>query len=144
MNEFQEPDAAARQKAMLIFLLAAVVGSGLVWLLQSRQDSMAEWLADNVDWLLENRWIPLSFMYALMLPAIGGCAYIYHFGSRVLHTQRFPPNGMAVTRRTRILSGQQAVRRARVLQVLSVLLLLTCLAFPLVIYAVLVSVTAAA
>ncbi len=68
--------------------------------------------------------ITLSLCFLSVLPM---AIYIYRYGQRILKAGQFPPPGEKVIRDTKIIEGNSARRRGRILIILSLLLALASL-----------------
>jgi len=120
-RKIQPADPAARRRALT--WLAVFTCLGLVALLVTER-----WLAGVIS-LADTRAAMDSLAAALWYTALLGSAgasafsvYAWRLAARVQAALRFPPPGLPVVRDTAILVGQAAVRRAYVLRVIGVLL----------------------
>ena len=77
-----------------------------------------------------------------VLPVIFVSIVLYAFGNRIVRAKRFPLPGQKVVRNTRIRQGEAAITHARRLQTLSVALILTCAAIPILLAGIVRSLTA--
>ena len=120
-RQIQPADPAVRRRALT--WLAVLTFLGLVALLVTER-----WLA-GVTRLADTQAAMDSVARALWFTAILGAAgalafgvYAWRLAARVQAALRFPPSGLPVVRDTVILVGQAAVRRAYILRVIGVLL----------------------
>lgn len=126
----QRADMAARRKAVIVVVVAAVLGASAIAAFEYYLGDFEAWLEQNIDYLLEHSYVVFVAALILVLPALAAGAYLLVFSQRIVRSQRFPPPGYAVSRDTVVLEGARAIRRARIIQVLSVLLLCATSAIP--------------
>jgi len=127
MEEIHKADPAARMRALRYALgISFVFFVLIVWFLGNRQ-AFVEWLLANLDMLQENSWIPWAFILLLMSPLVFFGAYMLRTGARIKHEKKYPTANMSVTRDTRIIRGESAMKRGTVLQVAGTALILGCL-----------------
>ncbi len=129
--EIQPADPSARWRAAAIAGVLAVVGGAAIW-------GTKRWLAELTAIAERDPGQALAALVAavdslalgLAVPLIAIAAYGYLLAYRIGSSRRFPPPGMAVVRDTAVLSGSAAVTRARLLAVLTTLLLAGAVALP--------------
>jgi hypothetical protein len=134
MENIQLADPNARRKAILVVCVAALLGvcAGLIF--NSLQDDLQPWLEGNLHLLLANTMIIFVFSLVVVLPILASGIYLLLLGTRSVRAQRFPPPGVAVVRDTPVLEGAAGIRRGRVIQILSLLLLCCAGAIPVVLW----------
>ena len=69
-----------------------------------------------------------------VLPILAAGTYLLLLGTRTVRAQRFPLPGVAVVRDTQVLEGAAGIRRGRVIQILSLLLLCCAATIPVVLW----------
>jgi hypothetical protein len=126
----QPADPAARRQAVAILLCVLLVGLGLIAALERSLGDFEKWLEDNLEFILANTWLVFLAALVPVLPIAGFAIYLLGFAKKIASAQRFPPPGYAVTRDTVVLEGTAARRRAALLRVLSIGLLLLSGAAP--------------
>jgi hypothetical protein len=126
----QRADPAARRKAVIILAVAAVLGLSAIAVLESHMGDIESWLEQNIEFLLQHTHVVFIATLVMVLPVLGAGVYLLVLGNRIVRSQRFPPPGLAVIRDTVALEGARAVRRARIIQALAVLLLCAASAIP--------------
>ena len=136
MNEIQSADPVARRKAVLLTI--AVAFSGLITIrgLTLYKSQLLQWLERNIDLLMQTPWMAVAAGFVLVLPLIFAAGYLFSFGRRVCEARRFPPPGYSVIRDTPVREGRSATNHGRIVQVLAVLLALSALTIPLMIWRV--------
>ena len=134
MGNIQPADPKARRKAIWLVWLAALLGvcAGLIF--NSLQDNLQPWLEGNLHLLLANTMIVFVFSLVAILPILAAGTYLLLLGTRTVRAQRFPLPGVAVVRDTQVLEGAAGIRRGRVIQILSLLLLCCAAAIPVVLW----------
>ena len=84
------------------------------------------------EWILENpeSRVPLTMtMLGVLftLPLVGFAVYLWRMTTRVLAERTFPPSGYLVIGKSDTVTGDAAIRRARVLQWLAVFIVVMAL-----------------
>lgn len=84
-------------------------------------------------WLLEDPSTRVAVTFAvlgllLVLPLIGFAAYLWRMKARTIAERTFPPAGYAVVGKRQVVTGDEAIRYARLLRVMAVLLLVAAVA----------------
>lgn len=134
MGTVQPADPKARRKAVWVISIASVLGLSAIWAFEYFQSDLQSWLEKNIDFLLENTIVVFLVSLALISPVLAAGTYLLLLGNRTVREQRFPPLGDAVSRDTLVLEGRPALRRGRVIQLLSVLLLCSAGAIPFIVW----------
>lgn len=134
MTGVQKADSAARRRAATVLFVTLGLGLAGISALTAYEPQIQRWLESNAVWLARNAWIVFLAALVAVLPVLAVAAYLYLFGSKIARAARFPPPGQAVVRDTRIVTGGRAVIRGRIVQVLSVCLMLCGLAIPIVLW----------
>jgi hypothetical protein len=140
MREIQKADRKARQKAILIVLVGAIVGSAIAAALQLNRGKIDTWLLENRGHLIDHPKLIALFFLVLMLPVLASAVYLWRFAARIIEVRQFPPPGTQVVRDTVVLSGDAAVTRGRLIQSLAALLASVGLLVPLMIWYILQSI----
>ena len=115
---------------MGIILLGTVIGTAAIGAYTYYEMEIYSWLENNIDWLANNPRTVFLFGLVLVTPLLILSGYLFIYGRRTAKTGRMPPPNYAVVRDTRVTTGTQAVLRGRIVQVLSVFLLLASAAIP--------------
>ena len=111
-------------------LAGTVIGMAAIGLYTHYETEIHSWLENNIDWLAKNPRTVFLFGLVLVTPLLILSGYLFIYGRRTAKTGRMPPPKYAVVRDTRVMTGTQAVLRGRLVQVLSVFLLLASAAIP--------------
>ena len=137
MSHIQPADPVARRKAVLLIGIGALLGGVLLWIFESGQLGLAEWVFDPSGHQEERlSWI-IGALGVLSLPLFFGSFYLLRFGQSVIDAQRFPPPGVSVIRDTPVLSGEEAIFRGRLIRYASIFLCGCGFGFPLLFWWVL-------
>lgn len=120
MGEVQKADAVARRKAIVLLLVVAVLGMGLISIMEMNQSKLNDWIETNATTITLNPSAVIAALIVLFAPIYLAARYLFSLGSRIVHAERFPPPGEAVVRDTKIITGDAAIFRGRILQILSV------------------------
>ena len=131
---FSEADPKARRKAIWVICVATVLGLAAILAFEYVRDDFQSWLEQHLEFLLEHPLVVFVVSLVLVSPVLAAGGYLYLVGKRTVRAQRFPPPGYAVTRDTPILEGGQAMRRGRVLQLLSLVLVGSAGAIPVIMW----------
>lgn len=128
MAEIQRADDR-RRKVAIIVLVAVLISGVVLWVV------FEEWMMAMRSLPVEAARTSLSKVFSLSMAIMVLCVcgagwHCWRVGERVRRSLRFPPPDATVVRDTMVLSGQAAVSRGRLLQVLGVILILCaiCLA----------------
>lgn len=115
---------------MLILLVAILIGTVMISSYTRYETEIFHWFEENIEWLADNPGIVFLSGLVLVAPLMIFCGYLFIYGRRAAERRRMPPPGYAVTRDTRIKTGTQAVFHGRVVQLLSLFLVLVSAAIP--------------
>ena len=130
MDEIQQADTGAKRKSIWIVGITALLGAGAIWVFESCQGEFVAWLADNLDYLAKNTLVVFLMALVFAAPLIATAIILFLLGRRIVKWQRYPPPDYVVYRDTRVLNGSRAIRRGRIMQLLSLVLLLAAGAIP--------------
>jgi len=130
MGQIQPADAKARRRALWVVAIAALSGLCAVLALEYYQDDIQAWLERNFDYLVRNPFVVFPAVLVFVSPLFAAGIYLFLLGNRTVRAQRFPPPHYAVSRDTPVLEGSQGIRRGRIIQILSVFILLAAGAIP--------------
>ncbi len=137
MAQIQKADPIARKKALGVVLVGTAIGTAAIGLYTYYEMEIYSWLENNIDWLADNPSTVFLLGLVLVTPLLILSGYLFVYGRRTAKTGRMPPPNSAVARDTRVTTGTQAVLRGRILQVLSVFLLLASAAIPILFWYIL-------
>lgn len=135
-KEIYKADPAYRKQALRVFVILTIVGAIAIGLFRSLIASPAH-NADPLKLVVYMRVLISSF---LALPIIFA-AYIIQIAKKTYQQKMFPPEGMRVLKDTELLRDNRAQKRAIMLVVFAVILILCCI-FALVIANTLISMLA--
>jgi hypothetical protein len=130
MATIQRADPEARRKALRILAMALLLGLAAIAVIEHYRHDIESWLGQNLGLFLEHPWLVFIATLPMGLPVIAAGTYLLVFARHIVRARRFPPPGCAVTRDTAVLEGGRAVRRARIIQLLALLIIFAALAFP--------------
>ena len=128
----QKADPRARKKAIGILFLGAAVGATAIYAFKRYEMEISSWLAANVDWIASHPGMFFVVGLILISPLLLLTGYLYLYGLRIVRTKRIPPPNYSVTRNTIVRTGNQAVLRGRIVQLLSAILMLAGSAIPII------------
>ncbi len=128
MTFVQKTDPLARRRAMLLVVVGAFVGCGLIVGFERCRAPLLDWLLSQPE-QLGHRLRSLFALAAVFVcaPLIAFAIYLWFFGGRVMRAQRFPLPGQRVIRDTAILEGQAAITRGRGLKIAAAFLCLAAI-----------------
>lgn len=130
MSQIQKADPKARNRAMGLILAGTVMGTAAISAYNRYQADIFFWLESNTEWLADNSGVLFLLGLVMFSPLFALSGYLLIYGRRIVSAGRMPPPGSSVMRDTAIVTGVRAVRRGRVLQLLSLFLLLAGAAIP--------------
>jgi hypothetical protein len=134
MGTIQKADPDARRKAIWVICVATILGVCAIVAFDSFQDDFQSWLEANIEFLLENTIVVFLVSLIFVSPVLAAGAYLLWLGNRTVRAQRFPPPGCALARDTLVLEGSKGLKRGRIIQLLSLLLLCGAAAIPFVMW----------
>lgn len=134
MTIYQEPDPAARRKAVLIVIGVGALGALCVWILQTELETLES--SAQIGLLRDYPWISAGFGLLLALPLWFSAAWMLRYANAAVKSERIPPDGYPTVARVRVYTGRTAVFRARFMQILSLLIIAAGLMMPLVLFSV--------
>lgn len=126
----QRADPRARKIAILIIGIVSLLGISLISAVQTFEPEISSWLEANDDWLAGHPQAVFWTFLGLISPILATTLYLFNYARLAAKAQRLPPPGYAVIRDTRIIEGISAVRRARIVQVLTASIALLAGAVP--------------
>ena len=123
--EIQQPEPQARRRAAVIFGIGAVVGVICLYGAVASRPAIERWVTEPAA--ITNQAARLKAVIAVVavamaLPLVGFAAYLWHLATRVLRDERFPPVNLSIMRPTPVLTGPDARRRGRMIQIIGVML----------------------
>lgn len=123
--EIQQPDPQTRRRAAVIVGIGAIVGVVCLYGAVACQPTVERWVTDPAAVAAQaDRLNAVIAVVAvgMALPLAGFAVYLWHLGARVLRDERFPPVNLSVMRPTPVLTGVDARRRGRMIQIIGVIL----------------------
>lgn len=120
MREIEPAEPSARRRALVLVLIAALVGASLISSADQWSASLLAWLSSEPADRVRLAMSILAFL--IVVPLLVLCAYLWRVGSSVIGAQRFPPSGMRVVRDTIVVRGERAVLRGRLVRASAVVL----------------------
>lgn len=128
MTEIRTADPGTRTRVLRLALVIFLAGFVLISLMLMQREALILWLENNLETLLAYPWLVFVFMLILFSPLIAYGAWLLGYANQILDAREFPPPGITVSRDTPVYRGDEAIKRARVLQGLALCLTLACLA----------------
>ncbi len=132
MGQFQPADPGIRRKALWEIGGAMLLGFCAILASEYFQVDVQSWLERNINYLAQHPVVVFLVVLTLVSPLVAAGLYLLLLGKRVVQAQRFPPPGYAVVRDTPVLQGTPAIRRGRMVQVASLLVVVGAVAIPLI------------
>ena len=115
---------------MLILFVAFIIGAVVISSYTRYEAEIFHWFEENMEWLDDNPGIVLLSGLVLVAPLLMLSGYLFMYGRRAAETGHMPPPNYAVTRDTGIKTGKEAVFHGRLVQLLSLFLLLVSASIP--------------
>lgn len=142
--ELQRADPRARRNAVVVVAVGTIVGLLAIAAYTHHQSALEQWLVEPdapVDLLSRLRLLVVGVAVFVTMPSVGFAVYLWRMGARVIRAERFPPPGTAVIRDTPIVIGNKARRHGRRVQAAGVVIALTSVAMPVLLWSIVVSVS---
>jgi hypothetical protein len=136
MGQIQPADTKARRKALWVVGIATLYGLCAILAFEYYQHDFETWLERNIDYLVRNSFVVFLAALVFVSPVFAAGIYLFLLGNRTVRAQRFPPPHYAVSRDTPVLEGSQGIRRGRIIQFLSILILLAAGATPFILLSI--------
>ncbi|MEE8424340.1 MAG: hypothetical protein V3S11_00850 [Elusimicrobiota bacterium] len=128
-EEYIEADPGGKKDAWIFFVLGAIVVVLVLWMTRSQMTALRsvpldERSASHLAGLQIIFWVAATALCAMAV-------HIFTLAKQVSRAGRFPPPGMKVLRRTRLLKGKDAERKSTMLYINSAFTLASAAALPL-------------
>jgi hypothetical protein len=118
--EIQKADPAARRNAVLLVLAAMIAGTVLIALGAQSPPGLVAWVRE--DYRTRLAIVIVIMLVVVAAPPLGLAVYLWRLARRTLSAERFPPPGSRVVHDTPILTGDSALARGRMLQVMGAMI----------------------
>jgi hypothetical protein len=120
-------DPAARRQAVLLVLAGACLGALLIVVLERYRIPLRDWVLANPGTSAHRRQLVVVLLaVALFTPLLALGAYLWSLGGKAVRTREFPPRGVRVVRDAPVLTGNKAVSRGGLLQLLGLGCAIAC------------------
>lgn len=127
--EIHAADPRARRTAIALLVAGLIVGTALLLFFDRARPEIARWILADKQQVAFRARIVLSVVAVIVVgPLVGFAAYFFRLGAATVRSARFPPPGTAMLHDTRVIAGDAAHTRGRVLQAVSVMLVVLALA----------------
>jgi hypothetical protein len=91
-----------------------------MWLLDTSGPAVAAWVKRHPGQVRSRLLVVFVVTWAILaLPVFGMAAYFWRIGSDAVRTAEFPPPGTLLIQDAELLRGEPAVRRGRIMQIVS-------------------------
>lgn len=135
-NKIQSTDRQAKRKAIKFAVISALIGVALILGFNHFQYDLQRWLENNLDYIIENTWLVFLATLLFVAPVIAAALYLLVLGSRTVAKQQFPPPGYGAATNIETSTGKVAVRRGRIIQALSFIIIIAALTIPFIFTAI--------
>ena len=129
--QIQKADLAERRRYLRLLGVAIVLGIALILLYRY----LLAWAVHDPALGFDRLGVVAASLMLFALPTVLFARSMWTAGHAAAQAKRFPPPGKAVVRDTQVLTGAPAVRRARLMQWLSVAVGVLSLALPIALWA---------
>ncbi len=119
MAAIKKADPIARRNLIILILLLALA----VFFLKELITYLNHWVVSDPEAIKTRANVFVLLLFAASIPLWIGAAYLWRIAKQVITSGEFPPPTMSVIVDTTIQTGQAAVRRARRLQIASILII---------------------
>lgn len=124
-KDIQRADPYLRKRALVAVIVIAVAGAVALLILQGMLADLRNLRGNDFERARDA--LAAAFLWSIaasaLLTVLVGI-YLWRMGSHVRNTLQFPPPGIRVVHDTVVVRGEHAARRGRLLQLLTVLLML--------------------
>ena len=120
MAEIRKADPTARRQVALLLIVGTCIGALLIVAFERYRVPLSDWLLAAPGALAQRlKLVFLALGALVVLPLLAFAAYVWSLGGRAIRAREFPPPGLKVIRDTRVITGENAVSRGRLLKVLA-------------------------
>jgi len=103
-----------------LLLVGTCVGALLIVGFERYHIPVRDWILAEPEASGQRAKLVLLLLAALLLaPLVVFAAYVWSLGERVLRAREYPPPGLRVIRDTRVMTGERAISRGRLLKMLA-------------------------
>ena len=130
LSKIQKADPLARKKVIWILVFGSAFGIAVIASYRYFVNQIYEWIEENIELLTSNPELPFLFSLVVVSPLVLFSGYLFIYGHRAARAKRIPAPGYSVVRDTVVHTGTSALIRARIVQVLSLVLVLASVMIP--------------
>ncbi|MGD8699292.1 MAG: hypothetical protein PVJ43_08385 [Gemmatimonadales bacterium] len=132
--EIHKADRRARRHAVIVVIVACVVGAAILHALGNSAESLRAWIEHDVERAGRTLFVLMALGFSA--PMLGLALWIGRFAGEIKRAGRYPPPEAKLTRDTRIRTGTSATAIARLHYLLAVLAALMAIFVPVVLWRV--------
>lgn len=130
MSDIQKADPHARKWAIWIVIGGALFGTTIIAGYGYFERQIYGWIEDNLELLTANPELPSLFGLVVVFPLLAFAIYLYVYGHRAARAKRIPAPGYAVIRDTAVHTGTRALVLGRIVQAVSLMIILASAMIP--------------
>ena len=131
----QKPDPDARRYVALVAMTLALVGVLMLLSTQRFAEELRELAEEDPALAIDRAEMAIRLMTVTLGTVLAAFAiWLFRFSLRVQSAGCFPPPGTLIVRETRIMTGEQAQSRARLVLVLAGIVAVASIALPIYIW----------
>jgi len=120
MSDTRKAHPGARRQAILLVAAAVLAGVLLFFAIERYRAPLRDWVLADPAVPAERLGLIVMLLAVLLLaPLLGFAAYLWSLGGRTLRSRAFPPPEVRVFRDTRVVTGEAAVSRGRLLRLVA-------------------------
>jgi hypothetical protein len=119
VTDVRRADPTARRQAGLVLAVGALVGALVIAGFERYRIPLRDWMAEPGASAQRVQWVFVALAACLVAPLLAFSAYVWSLGARVRRAREFPPPSLRVIRDTPLITGERAISRARLLQVIA-------------------------
>ena len=117
ISEMQHAAPGARRRVLIHLGIAGLAGVVMLMLLQAAQPAVVNWVLSDPESTRTRAQLVIVVLAALVLaPVVGMAIYMWRLGAAILREDRFPPERSKLIRDVRVVRGDAARARGRVLR----------------------------
>lgn len=129
-HEIQKADPQAKRNALILMGAAVLLATFVSFLLKRVHEPLLEWIFADELALKDRLNIVLSGLFLFFLPLVFCGIYVMKQAGRIIRAARYPAPGMKTIRDSVVLTGEEALRKGKLMQFLALVMIFNALLMP--------------
>jgi hypothetical protein len=117
------PDPKARRKAVVFVIVVTIIGVLLTYAIGKNPTIIESQIEDGIRAIADKPFDTALAISVFLAPIVTISIYLFFIGIKIANAQRFPIPGTTVIRDTKLLAGSAAIRHARIIQLLTLVVI---------------------